>query len=97
MRAQIKAVKESNWRPLTNKQGIAVVGQDTCRTSFCIGDYENAFTLVIQPKAYEGQTSLLKFLNRDLGKIANFQCLLNHPYHKRKADENKKTRSCYYY
>jgi hypothetical protein len=58
MRAQIKAMRESDWQPLINKQGLSVVGQDTCRTSFCIGDYENAFTLVIQRKAIEGQASL---------------------------------------
>jgi len=58
MRAQIKAMKESDWQPLINKQGVAVIGQDTCRTSFCIGDYENAFTLIVQRKAVEGQINL---------------------------------------
>ncbi len=33
-------------------------GQDTYRTSFCIGDYEEAFTLVIQRTALKGQASL---------------------------------------
>jgi len=58
MRAQIDAASESDWQPLCNKQGEAVSGQDTYRTSHCIGDYENAFTLIIQRKAIRGQTSL---------------------------------------
>ena len=33
-------------------------GQDTYRTSFCIGDYEKAFTLIIQRTAVIGQMSL---------------------------------------
>jgi len=58
MRAQIKAVSDSDWQPLINKKGMAISGQETYRTSFCIGDYEKAFTLVIQRKAIQGQTSL---------------------------------------
>jgi len=42
-----------------NKKGKAVTGQDTYRTSFCIGDYEKAFTLIIQRKAIQGQASLV--------------------------------------
>ena len=58
MRAQIEAASDSDWQPLLNKQGKAISGQETYRTSFCIGDYENAFTLVIQRKAIQGQASL---------------------------------------
>ncbi len=58
MRAQIEAVSDSDWQPLVDKKGKAVKGQDTCRTSFCIGDYEKAFTLVIQRKVIKGQVSL---------------------------------------
>ena len=58
MRAQIHAIKDSAWQPLLNKQGQAIDGQDTYRTSFCIGDYEEAFTLIIQRKAIQGQTEL---------------------------------------
>ena len=58
MRAQITAMKESDWKPLMNKQGVAIEGEETCRTSFCIGDYEKAFTLVIQRQTIKGQTSL---------------------------------------
>ena len=34
MRAQITAMKESDWKPLMNKQGVAIEGEETCRTSF---------------------------------------------------------------
>lgn len=57
MRAQIEAASDSDWQPLMDKKGKAVTGQDTYRTSFCIGDYEKAFTLVIQRKAIQGQSS----------------------------------------
>ena len=58
MRAQIEAASDSDWQPLLNKEGQAVEGQETYRTSYCIGDYEKAFTLVIQRKAIQGQSSL---------------------------------------
>ena len=58
MRAQIKAVSESDWQPLLDKKDQPISGQDTYRTSFCIGDYEKAFTLVIQRKAIKGQVNL---------------------------------------
>ena len=58
MRAQIEAASDSDWQPLLDKKGKTICGQETCRTSFCIGDYENAFTLIIQRKAIQGQASL---------------------------------------
>ena len=58
MRAQIKAASDSDWLPLFDQQGEAVCGQDSYRTSFCIGDYEKAFTLIIQRTALTGQASL---------------------------------------
>jgi hypothetical protein len=58
MRAQIEAASESDWQPLLDKQGEIISGQETYRTSYCIGDYERAFTLVIQRKAIQGQASL---------------------------------------
>ena len=58
MRAQIKATSDSDWLPLFDQQGEAVCGQDTYGTSFCIGDYEKAFTLIIQRTALSGQASL---------------------------------------
>jgi hypothetical protein len=58
MRAQIEAASGSDWQPLIDKKGMAISGQDTYRTSFCIGDYEKAFTLIIQRKAITGQACL---------------------------------------
>lgn len=58
MRAQIEAASDSDWQPLTDKKGEWVNGQDTYRTSFCIGDYEKAFTLIVQRKAIQGQANL---------------------------------------
>ena len=58
MRAQIDAAGDSDWHPLLDKQGKPVNGQDTYRTSFCIGNYKKAFTLVIQRTAIKGQASL---------------------------------------
>ena len=58
MRAQIEAINEGDWQPMLDRQGEVVSGQDVCRTSFCIGGYERAFTLVIQRKAIAGQVDL---------------------------------------
>ena len=51
LREQIDAVRDSDWPPLVDKKGRPVSGEDTCHTSFCIGDDEKAFTLVIQRSA----------------------------------------------
>ena len=69
MRSQISAMKESDWKPVIDKHGMAITGQDACRTSFCIGGYEKAFTLIIQRKAIKGQTSF------DLEAESNAQSL----------------------
>ena len=58
MRAQIEAISDSDWQPLLNREGQAASDQEICRTSFCIGEYEKAFTLIIQRKAIQGQTNL---------------------------------------
>jgi hypothetical protein len=58
LRAQIEAVKEADWQPQLNRAGEAVSGQETYRTSHCIGKYGKAFTLIIQRKAIQGQTCL---------------------------------------
>ncbi len=58
MREQIESVSEVDWQPLLNHQGEPIDGQQTYRTSFCIGDYDKAFTLIIQRQAIQGQTSL---------------------------------------
>jgi hypothetical protein len=58
LREQIQSVRESDWQVLLDKKGQPVKGQATYRTSFCIGEYKEPFTLIIQRKAIEGQSSL---------------------------------------
>ncbi len=63
MCAQIAAASASNWQPLLDKllldkQDAAISDQDTYRSSFCIGEYAKAFTLIIQRTAVTGQASL---------------------------------------
>ena len=58
MREQIEAISDSDWQPLLDKYGETVLEQDTYRTSFCIGNYDVPFTLVIQRTAIQGQASL---------------------------------------
>ncbi|MFT5261179.1 MAG: hypothetical protein ACI810_002941 [Gammaproteobacteria bacterium] len=57
MRAQIDMAGDSDWQPLLGKEGQVINGQETYRTRFCIGDYEKAFTLIIQRKLIKGQAS----------------------------------------
>ncbi|WP_419610562.1 hypothetical protein, partial [Thiolapillus sp.] len=73
-------------------------GQDTYRTSHCIGDYEKAFTLIIQRKAIQGQASLdlesedrdgPHRLDRDWTKISAF--LQDERTAQEKSDEKKAT------
>lgn len=58
MREHIAVIDESDWQPLLGREGKVIVGETTSRTTFCIGDYEQAFTLVVQRKAIQGQTRL---------------------------------------
>jgi hypothetical protein len=54
----ISGLKDEDWNPLVSKQGEDIINQDTCRTVHCIGDYEKAFTLIIQRKRIKGQAEL---------------------------------------
>ena len=58
LRAQIEVVTDADWQPLVDRQVEAVDGQDTYRTSHCIGDYEQPFTLIIQRHSIRGQADL---------------------------------------
>ena len=58
MRAQIERINETDWQPLTDSDGQSANGQSTHRTSFCIGDYDKPFTLIIQRQAIQGQATL---------------------------------------
>lgn len=58
IREQIETLTETEWHPLCNRKGEVITGQDTYRTVHCIGDYEKAFTLIIQRKRVKGQVEL---------------------------------------
>jgi len=58
MRAQIAAISDSDWQPMMDKRGNKIEEEETCRTSFYIGDYETPFTLIIQRKPLKGQAIL---------------------------------------
>ena len=58
IKSHINGLKGSDWQPLLNKKGEAVTNQDTYRTVHCIGDYEKAFTLIIQRTRIKGQAEL---------------------------------------
>jgi len=54
MWTQIESASVSDWQPLVNPKGEDVSVRETYRASFCIGDYEKSFTLIIQRKALRG-------------------------------------------
>jgi len=54
----IRSGNEEQWEPLRDKKGRALSDQDVCRTLHCIGDYEKAFTLIIQRTRKKGQAEL---------------------------------------
>lgn len=54
----ITSVAETEWQPLLNRKGEAMSGHSTTRTLHVIGDYEHAFTLVVQRKRVKGQVDL---------------------------------------
>ena len=58
MREHIAAMNETDWQPLLDREGHPVEGEDVSRTVFCIGDYDKAFTLIVQRKTIQGQTTL---------------------------------------
>ncbi len=58
LKAGINGVKEEVWKPLMNKKGEEISGQDTYRTVHCVGDYKNAFTTIVQRKRIKGQGEL---------------------------------------
>ncbi len=58
MRAHFNTLKQDVWQPLIGKDGEPIEGQQTYRTSHCIGDYENAFTLIVQRTKILGQAEI---------------------------------------
>ncbi len=51
-------VPQNDWQPLLNRNGEVMSGHSTYRTLHCIGDYEQAFTVVVQRKEVKGQMGL---------------------------------------
>lgn len=58
IKGYIQGLNDQDWTPLESKTGTEISGQDTYRTTHCIGNYDKAFTLVIQRKRIKGQTEL---------------------------------------
>jgi hypothetical protein len=58
MREQITSMSESDWQPLLDRQDNPIEGEAVCHTVFCIGDYDKAFTLIVQRKAIQCQSAL---------------------------------------
>lgn len=57
LKAQIAALPATVWQPMLDREG-KTTGQQTYRTSHCIGGYDKAFTLVIQRQPKQGQAAL---------------------------------------
>jgi len=58
LKDMILSVPDSDWQPLLDRKGDVIVGHSTCRALHTIGDYERAFTVVVQRKPLKGQTDL---------------------------------------
>jgi len=58
LKEMIISVKETDWQPLLNRKGEKMSGHSTTRMLHVIGDYEQAFTLVVQRKRVKGQIDL---------------------------------------
>ena len=54
----LASLSDDDWQPLLDKKGNPINDQETYRTANCIGDYEKAFTLVIQRKIIKGQINI---------------------------------------
>jgi len=54
----ILSVPDSDWQPLLNRKGDVMAGHSSYRTLHVIGDYQQAFTVVVQRKRFKGQSDL---------------------------------------
>ncbi len=59
VRTQLDQLDDSQWGPLEQRNGEDCAYQQSYRMPHCMGDYDQAFTLVIQRKRMKGQTSLM--------------------------------------
>ena len=58
IKAQMATQSEGDGQSMIGKDGEIVEGEATCRTTHCIGDYDKAFTLVIQRTRKKGPAEL---------------------------------------
>ena len=58
LKQSILSASDSDWQPLLDRKDEAMAGHSTYRTVHVIGDYEQAFTVVVQRKEIKGQTEL---------------------------------------
>lgn len=58
LREHINSLKQGAWKPFVSKEGKDISDQDTYRTTHCIGNYDKAFTLIIQRTRIKGQAEL---------------------------------------
>ena len=70
-----KELPEEKWQPFLDKNGQPIEHQQVYRTSHCIGNYEKAFTLVIQRKRVKGQAELELETNEDATELVAGNCM----------------------
>ena len=58
LRELITSTKQADWQPLYDRKGKEISGHSSYRTLHTIGDYDQAFTVVIQRKPMKGQLDL---------------------------------------
>lgn len=58
LRKFLESLPDDKWQPFLDKKGNIVEGQETYRTSHCIGKYEKPFILIVQRKKIQGQVEL---------------------------------------
>jgi hypothetical protein len=58
LKALIHSISEHDWKPLLDRAGEVISEHSTYRNLHVIGDYEQAFTVVVQRKPMKGQIDL---------------------------------------
>jgi hypothetical protein len=58
MKAHFNTLESDVWQNFIDKDGQPVENQQTYRTSHCIGNYEKAFTLIVQRTKITGQVEI---------------------------------------
>lgn len=58
IKEQIELIKNEDWKPFLDKKGQPISNQQTSQIPHWIGNYDKAFTLVIQRTPIQGQAEL---------------------------------------